>query len=407
MVTDYLFSAKVKFHVNYGINLENFIRTLHAAADARGRQGSLVPSSSSFFSISFHDQIKAQRLVAEIAEKVELEGMTEDYGKLEKELEKASPLAIINEALQKFIDCSAISFSGAKDVSLILQSGVFSLETGRWSSQNYKLSDDLERFYGMDIEYLHQECCRVLEVRRLGRCCQGNTRPAFPWQHERGGRRWWEEGKVMERGLHEGNIESEDEQIKLGPWLDVLYAPWRHFFQAMENSYAKLVDAEVKTGKFRVDGEHRAFANQKLQLRIFTTTVIFPGSKPIKYSSEKRDIDSQLAFVSSLQWIMSMLRSILIHLRETRSSRAKIEQESVNFCGEIDEFPFETSDFCGEIDEFPYETSDFIVFQPWIAVSVINPLHPFLFFVFALFLKKSASLLNVVAESDPNMEFGA
>ncbi|KAJ6674686.1 5'-ADENYLYLSULFATE REDUCTASE 3 CHLOROPLASTIC [Salix viminalis] len=283
-------------------------------------------------------------LVAEIAEKVELEGMTEDYGKLEKELEKASPLAIINEALQKFIDCSAISFSGAKDVSLILQSGVFSLETGRWSSQNYKLSDDLERFYGMDIEYLHQECCRVLEVRRLGRCCQGNTRPAFPWQHERGGRRWWEEGKVMERGLHKGNIDSEDAQIsehmngavsftdandpiadvlssqnltslsragaeivgtfknRTGPWLDVLYAPWRHFFQAMENSYAKLVNAEVKTGKFRVDGEHRAFANQKLQLRIFTTTLIFPGSKPIKYSSEKRDVDSQLAFVSSLQW---------------------------------------------------------------------------------------------------------
>ncbi|KAJ6723697.1 hypothetical protein OIU74_008128 [Salix koriyanagi] len=92
-----------------------------------------------FFSISFHDQIKvsvfrvipeAQRLVAEIAEKVELEGMTEDYGKLEKELEKASPLAIINKALQKFIDGSAISFSGAKDVSLILQSGVF--QPGNW-----------------------------------------------------------------------------------------------------------------------------------------------------------------------------------------------------------------------------------------------------------------------------------
>ncbi|KAJ6319562.1 hypothetical protein OIU78_015058 [Salix suchowensis] len=51
-----------------------------------------------------------QTLVAEIAEKVELEGMTEDYGKLEKELEKAFPLAIINKALQKFIDGSAISF---------------------------------------------------------------------------------------------------------------------------------------------------------------------------------------------------------------------------------------------------------------------------------------------------------
>ncbi|KAG5231969.1 5'-adenylylsulfate reductase [Salix suchowensis] len=65
-----------------------------------------------FFSISFHDQIKGTALMfrPEIAEKVELEGMTEDYGKLEKELEKASPLAIINKALQKFIDGSAISF---------------------------------------------------------------------------------------------------------------------------------------------------------------------------------------------------------------------------------------------------------------------------------------------------------
>ncbi|KAJ6723698.1 hypothetical protein OIU74_008129 [Salix koriyanagi] len=264
----------------------------------------------------------------------------------------------------------------------------------------------------MDIEYLHQECCRVLEVRRLGRAlkgfcawitgqrkdqssgsrasvpalkidpsvegigcgaisllrwnpvaslggqatwnflqtmdvplryvstdCETLTRPAFPWLHERGGRRWWEEGMVMERGLHEGNIESEDEQI------NVLYAPWRHFFQAMESSYAKLVDAEVKTGKFRVDGEHRAFANQKLQLRIFTTTVIFPGSKPIKYSSEKRDVGSQLAFESVSN----------LHIHPTPAfmvmSFTKIQCSSI--CGEIDEFPFETSDFCGEIDEFP------------------------------------------------------
>ena len=238
-------------------------------------------------------------------------------------------------------------------MSLILQSGVFSLETGRWSSQNYKLLDDVEKFYGMDIEYLNQECCRVLEVRRLGRAlkgfcawitgqrkdqspgirasvpvlkiepsvegigcgaislvkwnpvanlgdqatwnflqtmdvpvnslhalqyvstdCETFNRPAFPRQHERGGRRWWEEGKVMERGLHKGNTESEDAQIsehmkgavsftnandliadvvssqnltslnrvgaeilgtfknRSGPWLDVLYAPWSHFFQA-------------------------------------------------------------------------------------------------------------------------------------------------------------------------------
>ncbi|KAJ6319560.1 hypothetical protein OIU78_015058 [Salix suchowensis] len=293
--------------------------------------------------------------------------MTEDYGKLEKELEKAFPLAIINKALQKFIDGSAISFSGAKDVSLILQSGVF--QPGNWERKDQspgsrasvpalKIDPSVEGIGCGAISLLRwnpvaslggQATWNFLQtmdvpLRYVSTDCATLTRPAFPWLHERGGRRWWEEGKVMERGLHEGNIESEDEQIsehmngavsfpnandpvadvlssqnltslsrageeivgtfknRTGAWLDVLYAPWRHFFQAMESSYAKLVDAEVKTGKFRVDGEHRAFANQKLQLRIFTTTVIFPGSKPIKYSSEKRDVDSQLAFVSSLQW---------------------------------------------------------------------------------------------------------
>ncbi|KAJ6680458.1 5'-ADENYLYLSULFATE REDUCTASE 3 CHLOROPLASTIC [Salix purpurea] len=258
------------------------------------------------FSISFHDQIKAQRLVAEIAEKVELEGMTEDYGKLEKELEKASPLAIISKALQKFIDCSAISFSGAKDVSFDSPIGGQRRDQSpgiRASVPALKIDPSVEGIGCGAISLLKwnpvanlggQATWNFLQtmdvpLRYVSTDCETLTRPAFPWQHERGGRRWWEEGMARLR-------------TELGPWLDVLYARWRHFFQAMENSYAKLVDAKVKTGKFRVDGEHRAFANQKLQLRIFTTIVIFPGSKPIKYSSEKRDVDSQLAFVSSLQW---------------------------------------------------------------------------------------------------------
>ncbi|XP_011047255.1 PREDICTED: 5'-adenylylsulfate reductase 3, chloroplastic-like isoform X2 [Populus euphratica] len=388
-------------------------------------------TTSFFCTVSFHE-IKGHCLVFfiffEITEKAELEGVTEDHGNLAKELEKASPLAIINKALQGFIDGSAISFSGAEDVSLILQSGVFGLDTGRLNSETDKLLDDVEKYYGMDIEYMHQECCQVLQVRPLRRAlkylcawitgqrkdqspgirasvpvlqidhpsvegigcgtislvkwnpvanlggqaiwnflrtmnvpvnsllalgfvstgCETFTRPALSWQHEREGRWWWEEGKVKECGLHKGNMESEDAQISehingvvsftdvndpiadvfdshnltslsragmeiLGtlenrsePWLDVLYAPWRHFCQAMEDSCvelaAKLVNAKVKIGKFRVDGELKANAKQKLRPRSFTTTVIFPASRPIKYSSEKRDIDSQLAFVNSLQW---------------------------------------------------------------------------------------------------------
>lgn len=372
-------------------------------------------NTSFFCSVSFHE-IKGGLVFFfffEITEKAELEGVTEDHGKLAKELEKASPLAIINKALQDFVDGSAISFSGAEDVSLILQSGVFGLDTGRLNSQTDKLLDDVEKFYGVDIEYMHQECCQVLQVRPLRRAlkdlcawitgqrkdqspgirasvpvegigcgtislvkwnpvanlgggqaiwnflrtmnvpvnslhalgyvstgCETFTGPALPWQHEREGRWWSEEGKLKECGLHKGNMESEDAQISEhingvvsftnvnDPIADVFNSqnltslsragveilgtlenrsePWRHFCQAMEDSYvelaAKLVNAKVKIGKFRVDGEHKANAKQKLQPRSFTTTVIFPASRPIKYSSEKRDIDSQLAFVNWLQW---------------------------------------------------------------------------------------------------------
>jgi adenylyl-sulfate reductase (glutathione) len=40
--------------------------------------------------------------------------------------------------------------------------------------------------------------------------CEPCTRPGLPWQHEKEGRCWREEGKTKERGLHKGNIESED-----------------------------------------------------------------------------------------------------------------------------------------------------------------------------------------------------
>lgn len=179
--------------------------------------------------------------------------------------------------------------------------------------------------------------------------CEPCTRPVLPGQHEREGRWWWEDAKAKECGLHKGNMKQEgaaqvngsvngaayvngnaatadifnarsvvslnrigmENLAKLGerrePWLVVLYAPWCRFCQAMEDSYIKLaeklVGAGVKVGKFRADGEQKAFAQQKLQLGSFPTILFFPehSSRPIKYPSEKRDVDSLMAFVNVLR----------------------------------------------------------------------------------------------------------
>ncbi|CAK9176062.1 unnamed protein product [Ilex paraguariensis] len=179
--------------------------------------------------------------------------------------------------------------------------------------------------------------------------CEPCTRPVLPGQHEREGRWWWEDAKAKECGLHKGNIKEEsvahlngtgngainangsvtvadifkapsvislsrsgvENLLKLEnrrePWLVVLYAPWCRFCQAMEGSYVeladKLVGTGVKVGKFRADGEQKAFAQQKLQLGSFPTILFFPGhsSRPIKYPSENRDVDSLMAFVNALR----------------------------------------------------------------------------------------------------------
>ncbi|KAL3377542.1 hypothetical protein AABB24_003779 [Solanum stoloniferum] len=172
--------------------------------------------------------------------------------------------------------------------------------------------------------------------------CEPCTRPVLPGQHEREGRWWWEDAKAKECGLHKGNIKDEsidgavqtngtatiadifdtkdivtlskpgvENLLKLEdrrePWLVVLYAPWCQFCQAMEGSYVelaeKLAGSGVKVGKFRADGDQKAFAQQELQLGSFPTILFFPkhSSKAIKYPSEKRDVDSLLAFVNALR----------------------------------------------------------------------------------------------------------
>lgn len=75
----------------------------------------------------------------------------------------------------------------------------------------------------------------------------------------------------------------------------------------MEASYVELAEkldgTGVKVGKFRADGDEKEFAQQELQLGSFPTILFFPkhSSRPIKYPSEKRDVDSLMAFVTAFR----------------------------------------------------------------------------------------------------------
>ncbi|XP_074307493.1 5'-adenylylsulfate reductase 1, chloroplastic-like [Silene latifolia] len=173
--------------------------------------------------------------------------------------------------------------------------------------------------------------------------CEPCTRAVLPGQHEREGRWWWEDAKAKECGLHKGNLKNEGEaqvngnaqangevadifesenlvnlsrsgienllrlEDRRDPWIVVLYAPWCQFCQGMEASYLELADkfagSGVKVGKFRADGDEKAFAKNELQLGSFPTILFFPkhSSQPIKYPSEKRDVDSLSAFVNALR----------------------------------------------------------------------------------------------------------
>ncbi|XP_019168989.1 PREDICTED: 5'-adenylylsulfate reductase 1, chloroplastic-like [Ipomoea nil] len=172
--------------------------------------------------------------------------------------------------------------------------------------------------------------------------CEPCTRPVLPGQHERDGRWWWEDAKAKECGLHKGNIKDgslngtgnaaflatkadilDSKRIvtlsrpgienmlkteeRREPWMVVLYAPWCRFCQAMEEPYIqlaeKLAGSSIKLAKFRADGLQKSFAQQELQLGSFPTILFFPkhSSRPVKYSSEKRDVDSLLAFVNALR----------------------------------------------------------------------------------------------------------
>ncbi|XP_051135240.1 5'-adenylylsulfate reductase 3, chloroplastic-like isoform X2 [Andrographis paniculata] len=125
------------------------------------------------------------------------------YEKLAEHLENASPLEIMDRALEKFGNDIAIAFSGAEDVALIEYARltgrpfrVFSLDTGRLNKETYKFFDEVEKHYKIHIEYMfpdaaeveslvrtkglfsfyedgHQECCRVRKVKPLRRALKG------------------------------------------------------------------------------------------------------------------------------------------------------------------------------------------------------------------------------------------
>ncbi|MBA0658935.1 hypothetical protein Goklo_011109 [Gossypium klotzschianum] len=172
--------------------------------------------------------------------------------------------------------------------------------------------------------------------------CEPCTRPVLPGQHEREGRWWWEDAKAKECGLHKGNLKEDGAaevngngatteidifnsqslvtlsrtgienlaklESRKESWIVVLYAPWCPFCQAMEASYVELADEKlagsgVKVAKFRADGEQKEYSKNELLLGSFPTILFFPkhSAKPIKYASEKRDVDSLMAFVNALR----------------------------------------------------------------------------------------------------------
>ena len=99
---------------------------------------------------------------------------------LEKELlsisnsyENEHPVEIIRKCLEMYGKDAAISFSGAEDIILLeyaKQTGlpfrVFSLDTGRLHPQTYEFLEEVEKHYGVKIEYTFPESNEVKELIR-------------------------------------------------------------------------------------------------------------------------------------------------------------------------------------------------------------------------------------------------
>jgi len=99
--------------------------------------------------------------------------MKMDWKAEAKSLDSKSPLDAMDHALKTFGDEIAIAFSGAEDVALIEYAKltgrkfrVFSLDTGRLNGETYKLFDEVEKHYGIRIEYTFPEAKEVMDLVR-------------------------------------------------------------------------------------------------------------------------------------------------------------------------------------------------------------------------------------------------
>uniref|UniRef100_A0A7S0SHH1 Thioredoxin domain-containing protein n=1 Tax=Mantoniella antarctica TaxID=81844 RepID=A0A7S0SHH1_9CHLO len=122
-----------------------------------------------------------------------------DWEALDATIVNQTTLAILDKALEMFGDELAIAFSGAEDVALIQYAAltgrpfrVFSLDTGRLNPETYQLFDDVQKHFGINIEFTfpdekavvdlvnakgmfsffedgHKECCGVRKVQPLRR----------------------------------------------------------------------------------------------------------------------------------------------------------------------------------------------------------------------------------------------
>ncbi|CAN6986719.1 unnamed protein product [Brassica rapa subsp. trilocularis] len=186
------------------LRLSDRVNVSTASLSLSGKRSSSVKplNVQSIAKESFVPSQAASVVASEVTEKLDVVEV-EDFEELAKSLETASPLEIMDKALEKFGNDIAIAFSGAEDVALIEYAHltgrpfrVFSLDTGRLNPETYRLFDTVEKHYGIRIEYMfpdavevqalvrnkglfsfyedgHQECCRIRKVRPLRRALKG------------------------------------------------------------------------------------------------------------------------------------------------------------------------------------------------------------------------------------------
>jgi adenylyl-sulfate reductase (glutathione) len=135
-----------------------------------------------------------------------------------------NPLDLIRDALTKYGNDCAISFSGAEDVLLIeyatqtkLPFRVFSLDTGRLHPETYRFFEVVEAHYKLRIEYCFPERAAVEQlVRTKGlfsfykdghkECC--DIRKVDPLRKQLSGLRAWITGQRRDQSPMRGNVPS-------------------------------------------------------------------------------------------------------------------------------------------------------------------------------------------------------